>query len=119
MASTGAERLSDTLQFKNNAITTPHLNPSDRILEAARHLDSAIKQYPQKKRMDKLVAIELLRKILLEGEKKTPHQQRSSIKKKQHCHRPSFGTKLGGRPRPLHGIYPSLVPKPRTLITVT
>ena len=29
------------------------------------------------------------------------------------------GTKLGGRPQPLRGIDPSLVPKPRTLITVT
>ena len=29
------------------------------------------------------------------------------------------GTKLGGRPRPLRGIDPSLVPEPRTRITVT
>ena len=29
------------------------------------------------------------------------------------------GTKLGGRPRPLRGIDPSLVPDPRTRITVT
>ena len=29
------------------------------------------------------------------------------------------GTKLGGRPRPLRGLDPSLVPEPRTRITVT
>ena len=29
------------------------------------------------------------------------------------------GTKLGGRPRPLRRLDPSLVPEPRTLITVT
>ena len=29
------------------------------------------------------------------------------------------GTKLGGRPRTLHGLDPSLVPEPRTRITVT
>ena len=29
------------------------------------------------------------------------------------------GTKLGGRPQPLRGIEPSLVPEPRTQITVT
>ena len=29
------------------------------------------------------------------------------------------GTKLGGRPRPLRGLDPSLVPYPRTRITVT
>ena len=31
----------------------------------------------------------------------------------------SVGTKLGGRPRPLRGLDPSLVPEPRTRITVT
>ena len=31
----------------------------------------------------------------------------------------SVGTKLGGRPRPLCGLDPSLVPEPRTRITVT
>ena len=69
MASTGSERISDTVLFKNHAIEIPQLNPADRILEAARQLDSAIKQQPKKAPMDELVAIELLRKVLL-GERK-------------------------------------------------
>ena len=69
MASTGAERISDTVQFKHHAIEIPQLTPVDRILESARQLDSAIKQQPKKAPMDKLVAIELLIKVLL-GERK-------------------------------------------------
>ena len=69
MASTGAERISDTVRFKHHAIAIPQLTPADRILEAARQLDSAIKQQPKKAPMDELVAIELLRKVLL-GERK-------------------------------------------------
>ena len=82
MASTVAERLSDTVRFKHHAITIPYLTPADRILEAAQQLDSAIKQQPQKATMDKLVAIELLRKVLLRERKKTPPQQLSIIKNK-------------------------------------
>ena len=69
MASTGSERISDTVQFKHNAIAIPQLTPADSILEATRQLDSAIKQQPKKAPMDELVAIELLRKLLL-GERK-------------------------------------------------
>ena len=47
MASTGAERISDTVQFKHHAISIPQLTPDDRILEAERQLDSAIKQQPK------------------------------------------------------------------------
>ena len=47
MASSGAERLSDTVQFKHHVITIPHLTPADIILEAALQLDSAIKQQPK------------------------------------------------------------------------
>ena len=74
MASTSAERLSDTVLFKHHAITIPHLTPADRILEAARQLKSTIQQQPKKAPMDELVAIELLRKIL-PGERKEnlPH----------------------------------------------
>ena len=36
MASTGAERIPDTVRFKHHAITIPHLTPAKRILEAAR-----------------------------------------------------------------------------------
>ena len=52
MASTGAERISYTVQFKHHAIKIPHLTPADRILEAARQLDSAIKKQPTKGPMD-------------------------------------------------------------------
>ena len=76
MASTGAERISDTVQFKHHAISIPQLTPNDRILEAERQLDSAIKQQPKKSPMDELVAIELLRKVLL-GEQKEKHPPNS------------------------------------------
>jgi hypothetical protein len=68
MASTGAERMSDTVKFKHHAIAIPQLTPADRILEAARQLDSAIKQQPKQAPVDELTAIELLRTVLL-GEK--------------------------------------------------
>ena len=65
MASTGAERISDTVRLKHHAIAIPQLTPADRILEAARQLDSAIKQHHKKAPMDELVTIELLRKVRL------------------------------------------------------
>ena len=58
MTSTGAERILDTVRFKHHAIAIPQLTPADRILEAARQLDSAIKQQPKKAPMDELVAID-------------------------------------------------------------
>ena len=82
MASTGVERISDTVQFKYHAIAFPNLTPANRILEAARHLDCAIKQQPKKAPMDKLVAIELLRKVLL-GERKDPLPPTASKYQKQ------------------------------------
>ena len=65
MASTGAERMSDTIKFKHHAIAIPLLTPDDRILEATRQLDYAIRQQPKRSPMDKLTAIELLRSVLL------------------------------------------------------
>ena len=73
MVSTGAKRISDTVRFKHHAITIPHLTPAYRILEVARQLDSAIKQQPKKAPMDKLVAIELLIKVLLVERKEKLH----------------------------------------------
>ena len=55
MASTRVERISDTVLFKHHAIAIPQLTPADRILEAARQLDSVIKQQPKKAPMDELV----------------------------------------------------------------
>ena len=65
MASTGAEIISDTVQFKHRVIAIPQLTTADRILESAQQLYSAIKQQPKKAPMDELVTIELLRKVLL------------------------------------------------------
>ena len=62
--------------IKHHAIEIPQLTPSDRILEAARQLDSAIKKQPKKAPMDELVVIELLRKLLL-GEIKEKHPPNS------------------------------------------
>ena len=81
LPSTGGERISDTVRFKHHAITIPQLTPADRILEAARQLQTAIKQQPKKAPMDKITAIELLREVLLWGEKNhSPTQQRPSTK---------------------------------------
>ena len=69
MASTGAERISDTVRFKHHAIVITQLTLANRTLEASRKLDIAIKQQPKQAPMDELVAIQLLRKLLL-GERK-------------------------------------------------
>ena len=70
MASTGAERISDTVKFKHRAIAIPQITPADRIFEATRQLDDAIRKQPKRAPMDELTDIELLR-IVLMGEKKT------------------------------------------------
>ena len=64
MPSTGSKRLSDSVKFKHHAIAIPELTPSDRILEAARQLDSAIKQQSKEAPMDEITAVEILRKVL-------------------------------------------------------
>ena len=61
--------MSDTVRFKNHAITIPQLTPAERILEAARQLDDTIKQQPKKSPMDEITAIELLREVLLSKRK--------------------------------------------------
>ena len=57
--------MADTVKMKHHAIAIPTLTPADRILEAARHLDRAIKQLPKEGPMEELEAIELLREVLL------------------------------------------------------
>ena len=79
MASTGSEIISNTVRFKHHVIAIPQLTPAERILEAARQLDSAIKHYPKKAPMDELVAIKLLIKVLLR-ERKEPPPPPNSIK---------------------------------------
>ena len=63
--STGGERLSDTVRFKHHAIAIPDLTPADRILEATRQLNDAIRQQPRRAPMEEITAIELLREVLL------------------------------------------------------
>ena len=81
LPSTGGERISDTVRFKHHAITIPQLTPADRILEAAKQLEAAIKQQPKKAPMDEITAIELLRSVLL-GEQVEPLPKNSIQKRK-------------------------------------
>jgi hypothetical protein len=46
LPSTGADKMSDTVKMKHPAIPISTLTPADKILEATRQLDSAIKQQP-------------------------------------------------------------------------
>ena len=71
LPSTGGERMSDTVKFRHHAIAIPELTPADRILEAAKQLDEALRQQPASAPMDTLTAIELLREVLV-GEKRKP-----------------------------------------------
>ena len=84
LPSTGGERMSDTVRFNHHAIGIPDLTPADRILEATRQLDDAIKQQPKIAPMDTLTAIELLREVLLgERKEKLPPNSRQLQKQKQ------------------------------------
>ena len=90
MASTGAERIYDTVKFKHHAIAIPQLTPADRILEATQQLDNAIQQQPKRSPIDELTAIELMCSVLL-GETKTllPNRIQGCRKlDKPPCHRP-------------------------------
>ena len=67
--STNGKRISDSVKFKHHAITIPNLTPADRMLEATRQVESAIKQQPKKAPMDEITAIEMLKQVLA-GEQK-------------------------------------------------
>ena len=71
LPSTGAERVSDTVKFKHHAVAVPDLTPADRIVDAARQLETAIKQQPTKAPLDEVTAVALLRNVLL-GEQTEP-----------------------------------------------
>ena len=58
LPSTRAERMSDTVRFKHQAIAIPQIRLTNRILEASRQLDDAIKHQQKESPMDKLTAIE-------------------------------------------------------------
>ena len=70
LPSTKGERISDTVKFQHHAIAMPQLTPADRILEATRQLNDAIKQQPKRAPMDEITAIDLLREVML-GERRT------------------------------------------------
>ena len=74
--------MADTVKMKHHAIAIPKLTSADRILEAARQLDRAIKQLPKEGPMDELAAIELLRKVLLD-ENKDPLPMNSVQKQRE------------------------------------
>ena len=71
LPSTGKERMCDTVKMKHHAIAIPSLTPADRILEAAKQLDLALRQMPKQGPLVELQAIEMLREVLL-GERKQP-----------------------------------------------
>ena len=67
--------------MKHHTIAIPTLTSTDRILEATRHLDRALKQLPKDGPTDKIKAIKLLREVLL-GEKEKPLPPNSINKEK-------------------------------------
>ena len=96
LPSTGAERMSDTVRFNHHAISIPQLTPADRILEAARQLDDAIKQQPKRAPVDELTAIELLREVLL-GKKKEKLPKKS-VQTKESQQKIVAPTKVAAKP---------------------
>ena len=63
--------MSDTVKFRHHAIAISELTPTDRIMEAAKQLDEALRQQPASAPIDTLAAIELLQEVL-PGEKRKP-----------------------------------------------
>ena len=43
LPSTGGERLSDTVKFQHQAIGIPEIMPADRIIEAAKQIESVVR----------------------------------------------------------------------------
>ena len=82
LPSTGKVRMADTVKMEHHAIAIPPLTPADRILEVARQVDRAIKQLLKECPIDKLAAVELLRKVLL-GENKDPLPMNSVQKQRE------------------------------------
>ena len=55
----------DTVKFQHQAIGIPEITPANRIVEAAKQLESAIRGLPKDAPMDVLEAIQHLREIML------------------------------------------------------
>jgi hypothetical protein len=64
----------DTVKMKHRTIVIPILTPTDRILEAAHHLDTFRKQNPRRAQRKEIKAIELLRKVLLGKKEKESNE---------------------------------------------
>ena len=73
--------MSDTVRFQHHAIGIPEITPADRIVEAARQLEGALRGLPKDAPMDTLEAIQNLREIMLgESSKDTQLQKVESVK---------------------------------------
>ena len=72
LPSTGKERMSDTVKMQHHAIAIPSLTPTDRIVEAARHLDRALKQLPKDGTTEEIKAIQILREMCCWEREKHP-----------------------------------------------
>ena len=76
LPSTGWERLSNTVKFQHHAIGIPEITPADRIVEAARQLETDIRELPRDAPMDTLKAIQNLREIMLDEQPNNAQLQR-------------------------------------------
>ena len=99
-------RISATIFHKQKYISNPAVTPANQVLSAAGALDKLLTTNVSNYLTNtSLTQLERLGSIL-NPEVPVPGGH-------------AVGTKLGGRPRPLRGLDPSLVPDPRTRITVT
>ena len=83
LPSIGRERLSDTVKFQHHAIGIPDITPADRIIEAAKQLESAIRGLPKDAPMGGFEAIQNLREIMLGEQSNDAQLQRVETAKPQ------------------------------------
>ena len=57
--------------MQHHAIAIPRLTPADGIVEAARHLNRALRDLPKDGVTEEIKAIQIMREVLL-GERNTP-----------------------------------------------
>lgn len=76
LPSTKGKCISDKVKFQHHSITIPELKPANQILEAMRQLEEAIHQQLKRAAMDKMRAINIMRKVIL-GERQAEIPQNS------------------------------------------